>query len=210
MKKDFAGKNDSLLFCYYFCACFENEKMKSCSLYTLMIAIFTCLLTWQVQAVSLIQPEVLIADSLLTVNAIRKTSLADPDRALALLDMAESRKSMPRYQICWMRAQIYGGDKQMERIAVKWGKLALEDDSVRNNPQYYFNMCRNLVESMIATGTYDEAIRYARSMIDVLERAGKPKDNAHKAYWAIARVYRETGDPDKAYEEMPCTGKSRK
>lgn len=202
MKKDFAGKNDSLLFCYYFCACFENEKMKSCSLYTLMIAIFTCLLTWQVQAVSLIQPEVLIADSLLTVNAIRKTSLADPDRALALLDMAESRKSMPRYQICWMRAQIYGGDKQMERIAVKWGKLALEDDSVRNNPQYYFNMCRNLVESMIATGTYDEAIRYARSMIDVLERAGKPKDNAYKAYWAIARVYRETGDPDKAYEEM--------
>ena len=110
MKKDFAGKNDSLLFCYYFCACFENEKMKSCSLYTLMIAIFTCLLTWQVQAVSMIQPEVLIADSLLTVNAIRKTSLADPDRALALLDMAESRKSMPRYQICWMRAQIYGGD----------------------------------------------------------------------------------------------------
>ena len=116
----------------------------------------------------MIQPEVLIADSLLTVNAIRKTSLADPDRALALLDIAESRKSMPRYQICWMRAQIYGGDKQMERIAVKWGKLALEDDSVRNNPQYYFNMCRNLVESMIATGTYDTL----RSVDDRRTRAG--------------------------------------
>lgn len=127
-----------------------------------------------------------IPDSLLTVGEIRKTVLSDPDKALYMLDVAEERKLLPTYQINWTRAQIYGSAKNMERVAVKWGKLVLEDDSVRNNTQYYFNMCKNLVESMIATGEYEEAIRYARSMIDVIDRAGKQKDNNHNSYWAIA------------------------
>mgnify|MGYP005901528855 FL=1 len=143
-----------------------------------------------------------IPDSLLTVGEIRKTVLSDPDKALYMLDVAEERKLLPTYQINWTRAQIYGSAKNMERVAVKWGKLVLEDDSVRNNTQYYFNMCKNLVESMIATGEYEEAIRYARSMIDVIDRAGKQKDNNHNSYWAIARVYRAMGNPEEAYKAM--------
>lgn len=143
-----------------------------------------------------------VPDSLLTVGGIRKTVLSDPDKALYMLDVAESRELLPAYQINWTRAQIYGSAKQMERVAVKWGKLVLEDDSVRNNPQYYFNMCKNLVESMIAIGEYEEAIRYARSMIDVIDRLGKSKDNNHNSYWAIARVYRAMGNPEEAYGAM--------
>lgn len=143
-----------------------------------------------------------VPDSLLTVSEIRKTVLTDPDKALHMLDVVESRKLLPTYQINWTRAQIYGSAKKMERVAVKWGKLVLEDDSVRNNPQYYFNMCKNLVESMIAIGEYEEAIRYARSMIDVIDRSGNPKDNNHNSYWAIARVYRAMGNPEEAYGAM--------
>lgn len=138
----------------------------------------------------------------LTVNNIRQTALSDPDQALAMLDEAERQKALPSFQINWTRAQIYGGFKKMERVAVKWGKLVLEDDSVRNYPQYYFNMCKNLLESMIAIGEYEEAVRYAQSMIDVLERSGKPSDGKHNAYWALARVHRAIGDPDEAYEAL--------
>lgn len=90
----------------------------------------------------------------------------------------------------------------MERMAAKWGKRVLENDSVLNNPQYYFNMCKNLIESMIATRDYEEAMKYARSMIDVIERSGNSTSNHHNAYWAIARVYRAMGDPGEAYTYM--------
>lgn len=173
-----------------------------CFRFLCFLVIFTCLTVKQVEAVSMTQPDSYISDSLLTVDAIRRTSVSDPDNALVQLNEAERREVLPAWQIYWMRAQIYGGTKRMQRMAVKWGKLALEEDSVRNNPQYYFNMCKNLVESMIAAENYDEAVRYAQSMVDVLERSGKPKDNAHVAFHAIARVYRKTGDPEKAYEFM--------
>lgn len=90
----------------------------------------------------------------------------------------------------------------MERMAAKWGKRVLENDSVLNNPQYYFNMCKNLIESMIATRDYEEAMKYARSMIDVIERSSNSTSNHHNAYWAIARVYRAMGNPGEAYTYM--------
>ena len=149
-----------------------------------------------------VQPETFNADSLLTVNAIRSIALTDPDRALSLLDLAEERKAFPQFQIDWTRAQIYGGPKRMERMAVKWAKRVLENDSVRNNPQYYFNMCGNLIESMIASHDYEEAMRYARSMIDMVDRSGGSDFNYHHSYWAMARVYRAMGNPDEAYKYM--------
>lgn len=173
--------------------------MKHISLYTYLTILFVLLPGKRTQAVLMAQPEEWVSDSLLTVNAIRNIAMTDPDRALSLLDLAEERQSFPRFQIDWTRAQIYGGPKRMERMAVKWGKRVLEDDSVRNNPQYYYNMCKNLIESMIVVRDYEEAMRYARSMIDVIERLGSSTSNHHNAYWAMARVYRAMGNPDEAY-----------
>ena len=170
--------------------------------YTYLIILFAFYPVYTLQAIPSAQPEEYIPDSLLTVQAIRNAALSDPDRALLLLDEAEKRESFPQYQIDWTRAQIYGGPKRMERMAAKWGKRVLENDSVLNNPQYYFNMCKNLIESMIATRDYEEAMKYARSMIDVIERSSNSTSNHHNAYWAIARVYRAMGDPGEAYTYM--------
>ena len=170
--------------------------------YTYLIILFAFYPVYTLQAIPSAQPEEYIPDSLLTVQAIRNAALSDPDRALLLLDEAEKRESLPQYQIDWTRAQIYGGPKRMERMAAKWGKRVLENDSVLNNPQYYFNMCKNLIESMIATRDYEEAMKYARSMIDVIERSSNSTSNHHNAYWAIARVYRAMGNPGEAYTYM--------
>ncbi len=175
--------------------------MKLRTLYTFIIIALAFLPIKKANAVP-VQSETFNADSLLTVNAIRSIALTDPDQALSLLDLAEERNSFPQFQIDWTRAQIYGGPKRMERMAAKWGKRVLENDSVRNNPQYYFNMCKNLIESMIATRNYEEAMQYARSMIDVIERSGNLTSNHHNAYWAMARVYRAMGDPSEAYTYM--------
>ena len=170
--------------------------------YTYLIILFAFYPVYTLQAIPSAQPEEYIPDSLLTVQAIRNAALSDPDRALLLLDEAEKRESFPQYQIDWTRAQIYGGPKRMERMAAKWGKRVLENDSVLNNPQYYFNMCKNLIESMIATRDYEEAMKYVRSMIDVIERSSNSTSNHHNAYWAIARVYRAMGNPGEAYTYM--------
>lgn len=176
--------------------------MKHSTLYVVIVMLFVFLPGKKLQAIPSAQPEGYVPDSLLTVRAIRNAALSDPDRALLLLDEAEKRESFPQFQIDWTRAQIYGGPKRMERMAAKWGKRVLENDSVRNNPQYYFNMCKNLIESMIATRDYEEAMRYARSMIDMIERSGHLTSNHHNAYWAIARVYRAMGDRGEAYTYM--------
>lgn len=175
--------------------------MRHRTLYTFIVMALVFLPIKKANAVP-VQPETFNADSLLTVNAIRSIALTDPDRALSLLDLAEERKAFPQFQIDWTRAQIYGGPKRMERMAVKWAKRVLENDSVRNNPQYYFNMCGNLIESMIASHDYEEAMRYARSMIDMVDRSGGSDFNYHHSYWAMARVYRAMGNPDEAYKYM--------
>ena len=182
--------------------------MRHRTLYTFIVMALVFLPIKKANAVP-VQPETFNADSLLTVNAIRSIALTDPDRALSLLDLAEERKAFPQFQIDWTRAQIYGGPKRMERMAVKWAKRVLENDSVRNNPQYYFNMCGNLIESMIASHDYEEAMRYARSMIDMVDRSGGSDFNYHhsywamaRVYWAMARVYRAMGNPDEAYKYM--------
>lgn len=142
-----------------------------------------------------------LPDSLLTISYIRKTAMTDPDRALSLLDESEKRKRLPAYQINWTRSQIYGGIKQMGRIALKWGELVLEDDAVRNKPANYVNMCHNIVEQLIHYKEYEKALGYVEKMLRVAEQDETTlRRIKHDVYWSIAYVYRMKGDREEAYK----------
>ena len=74
-------------------------------------------------------------DSLLTESYIRKIFLSDPDRALVLLDAAESKspRVMPQYKIDLYRASAYN-ELRMFSLGEKYSRKVLESDSVALKP----------------------------------------------------------------------------
>ena len=140
-------------------------------------------------------------DSVLTIAHIRDSMMNNPDGALQMLDLAESRQLLPLYQINWTRAQIFGGPKQMGRIALNWAEIVLADDSVRSKPTRYVNMCKNIIEQLIYFREYEKALQYVDNMLNIAERE-KPilLRIRHEAYWSIAYVYRMKGNSNEAYK----------
>lgn len=138
-------------------------------------------------------------DSLLTIPNIRKAAANNPDEALSMLDQAEEKRAIAPYKINWTRAQIYGSLKEMGRMALKYGEIVLADDSVKNNPKNYINMCHNIIEQLISFKRYDKALEYVDEMLKVAGNDEKLIAKVkHDAFWSVALVNREKGNSGKA------------
>lgn len=173
--------------------------------YTLLLLFFlmTTIFSVPLKAEKQITPANTYPDSLLTVAHIRQIAMNDPDQALLMLDQAEKHKLIPLYQINWTRAQIFGGPKQMGRIALNWAEIVLQDDSVRNKPARYVNMCRNIISQLIYFKEYEKALHYVDNMLQIAEQEPSILQRIrHDAYWSIAYVYRMTGNQKEAYKSL--------
>lgn len=60
-----------------------------------------------------------------------------------------------------MRAIVYGGGLDMPRIARKYNLLVYQNDSIRLNPQRYFQIIKRIADMAYKNGDYRESIKYA-------------------------------------------------
>ncbi|WP_293667953.1 helix-turn-helix domain-containing protein [uncultured Parabacteroides sp.] len=160
--------------------------------------IIVCILFGIIRSSSGLSAQESIPDSLIDIKLARYIAETNPDKALRIVELVRQQKKAPEYQIDWVTTQIYG-KKGQERMAIEMAKRTLANDSVRNNPQFYFNMCVNMVESMIYIEDYEQAMYYAEEMVRQIDKKGASNNNKHHPFWVIARIYRATGDKEKAY-----------
>ncbi|MCD7849598.1 MAG: hypothetical protein LUH63_07580 [Parabacteroides sp.] len=160
--------------------------------------IIVCILFGIIRSSSGLSAQESIPDSLIDIKLARYIAETNPDKALRIVELVRQQKKTPEYQIDWVTTQIYG-KKGQERMAIEMAKRTLANDSVRNNPQFYFNMCVNMVESMIYIEDYEQAMYYAEEMVRQIDKKGASNNNKHHPFWVIARIYRATGDKEKAY-----------
>lgn len=129
------------------------------------------------------------SDSLYTDKYITHISLTEPYRALELLDTVETKNLLPSFQINNMRAMIYGGGLDMPRIAQKYNLLAYRNDSIRLNPQRYFQIIKRMADMAYKYGDYKESIKYATEGIAEAQRLEKESEKAQLLFTMAESLY---------------------
>ncbi|RHJ84890.1 AraC family transcriptional regulator [Parabacteroides sp. AM08-6] len=138
------------------------------------------------------------SDSIISIKDVQKRLDTAPDEALRMLEQVKEQKQTPPFKIDWVATQIYM-KKQQYRLALEYGRRTLANDSVRNNWQYYCNMCENMVNICISLRNYEEALRYANLMQEQQEKHHVPESKKYVSVETLAEVQRLMGNKEKAY-----------
>lgn len=130
-----------------------------------------------------------VPDSLLNAAYIQRIYLRQPDRALQLLDAADSRR-LPGMQPFWtdmLRAMCYE-IKNESRLKEKYARRALEADSVRLVPRRKMLMTASLVDALEDQSKFEEAIRLCLDAVEQARRVGSIAEEG-KMYLIMGRIY---------------------
>ena len=100
-------------------------------------------------------------DSLYTAGYINSIYIAQPKRALQLLDEAENRKAIPLRIINELRSLSYS-NMYMNKLAFMYARKAYLLDSIsQKDPKHLLKMTVHLAEFSAMMSKYNESMRYA-------------------------------------------------
>ena len=112
-------------------------------------------------------------DSLYTREYISRIYMAEPERALNLLDGAESEKTIPLHIINELRSRVYR-NMYMTKLAFLYARKSYLLDSVsQRDPKHLLTMTVDLAELAVLMSDHKESMRYA---LDGIKLAQKEKD----------------------------------
>lgn len=119
-----------------------------------------------------------VTDSIHTLEYIESISIAEPHRALRLIDETEKLRLMPQYGLDQLRGIVYQNGLSMYRTALIYTLKAYRTDSIRRHPDEMLVTLRLLTYQYNSTGNYTESIRYAIEGIELARRTGKKASEA--------------------------------
>ncbi len=137
------------------------------------------------------------SDSIYTSQYITKIYIDDPQRALGLVDTAESRGNIPDLQANYFRYSIYNG-KGMYHIAEDYLKKAMKSDSMKTiAPQQEFKLKSAFVDLNIRLSNYAEAMRVATELCEKARKDNNRRMESEMLY-SIGMIYRAQFMHDEA------------
>ena len=129
-------------------------------------------------------------DSLYTEEYIKSIYIAEPKRALELLDGAENRKTISLQVINEMRSLSYR-NMFMNKLAFMYAKKAYLLDSIsQKDPKHMLKMTVYLAELSAIMSKYDESMHYALNGIRQAQELGDREARA-RLFFCMGRI---TGD----------------
>lgn len=112
-------------------------------------------------------------DSLYTREYISRIYMAEPERALNLLDGAENKNTIPLHIINELRSRVYR-NMYMTKLAFMYARKSYLLDSVsQKDPKHLLMMTVDLAELAVLMSDHKESMRYA---LDGISLAQKEKD----------------------------------
>lgn len=137
------------------------------------------------------------SDSIYTSQYITKIYIDDPQRALGLVDTAESRGNIPDLQANYFRYSIYNG-KGMYHIAEDYLKKAMKSDSMKTiASQQEFKLKSAFVDLNIRLSNYAEAMRVATELCEKARKDNNRRMESEMLY-SIGMIYRAQFMHDEA------------
>lgn len=145
--------------------------------------------------------EVVNDDSLYTREYISQIYIAEPERALKLLDEAENRGTMLPYLINDLRSMAYR-NMYMNKLAFDYARKSYVLDSVsQNNPEHLLQMTIALAELSNLLSEYKESMRYAMQGIEFAQRQNDIKAES-KLLFCIGENERMLSLKERGYEHF--------
>lgn len=131
-----------------------------------------------------------ICETAFTDDSFRAIYMKNPDRALELIDKEEKNPSgnIDPLRLDLMRAWCYNV-KNDYRSMEECVRRGLANDSIRLKPQRSIPYSRLLVEALVRTNRYEEAIRQCESLIGLARKVGNINAEA-QTYCDLADVYK--------------------
>lgn len=147
----------------------------------------------------LLANKTVLNDSLYTEGYIRGTYIAEPKRALQLLDEAENRKTMPLRIVNELRSLSYRC-LYMNKLAYLYARKAYLLDSVsQRSPEHMLKMTVNLAELTNVMSKHGESMKYALSGIRQA-RELQDREAEFRLLFCIGENNWALSSKDKAYD----------
>lgn len=138
-------------------------------------------------------------DSIYTEEYIKSIYIAEPKRALELLDGAEARKTISLRVINELRSLSYS-NMYMNKLAFTYARKAYLLDSIyQKDPKHMLKMTVHLAEFSAIMSKYDESMRYALSGIKQAQELGDREARARLLFCMGENNWR-LSFKDKAYD----------
>lgn len=143
-------------------------------------------------------------DSLYTAGYINSIYIAQPKRALQLLDEAENRKAIPLRIINELRSLSYS-NMYMNKLAFMYARKAYLLDSISQKaPKHLLKMTVHLAEFSAMMSKYNESMRYAYSGIKLAQEL-EDREAKARLFFCIGENNWRLSFKDKAYDYFDRT-----
>lgn len=99
------------------------------------------------------------------IEHIKKISMSNPEKALAMLDSAEHDHSMAEYDINALRVIVYNNSSNQSRLALKYALKAYADTTLARHPKKHLLVTSLLAYHYYQSGIYNQALTTAKEGI---------------------------------------------
>ena len=99
------------------------------------------------------------ADSIYSVEYLNSISIDNPHRMLALLDSAEQKKLLNRFDIARLRCLAYHNGLSDYKNALRYGLEAYNMPESRQDAQIFLSLLEVIADDYYQNGNYEESVR---------------------------------------------------
>lgn len=128
------------------------------------------------------------ADTLIRLDRTAHASPEAASQALQTLHELRQKGNGPIFKLEWVEGNILMRQQKLLQAAECY-RAALATDSVQGNPQYYLNLCNNLIQLFTQRERPDSVMRYAQLLLKKVDADHLPQRAKMDAYWAMSQVY---------------------
>ena len=118
------------------------------------------------------RPETSGQDSVYTSEYIEKISFEEPEKALALLDMAEERRLLTPFDINGLRCLVNHNGLSRYRTALFYARKAYADPEARKHPDRLLQLLSYMAEDSHTNGDYAASVRYCTEGLELAKEQG--------------------------------------
>ena len=99
-------------------------------------------------------------DSTLTAEYVSKISLQEPERALALIDTMEMKKTKTPFVTNFLRSAVYLNGLTDDKMAYYYGQQAMKDSiNMQKDVKHHYSILRMLAGIANSTDQYSQSIK---------------------------------------------------
>ena len=137
-------------------------------------------------------------DSVYSVLHINTISIDEPEKALAILDTAEQRGLMSRFDIARLRCLSYHNGLSDYKKALQYGLEAYNMPEARNDAEYFLHLVEMIADEYYQSGDYTQSVKFCteglKTAKDSLIRTSEANLNV-----ALGISLLELNRPDEAF-----------